>query len=129
MDTEVADQLQPNQCPACTMQLASRQSLRRHWSNWHQERGREELEQYLKRAAAKLHVCPTCGKQFTRPNALHTHQEKIHQQCGMKRAPRFHCPSCQGPFYFLNDMLEHCDTVHNDQLGNAILYCDIISFH
>ena len=97
--------LQSYQYPACNLQLAPRQSLQWHWSNWHQERGSEELEQYLKRAAAKFHVCPTCEKQFTRANTLHTHQEKIHQQCGVKRAPQFNCPSCQGQesFYFLKD--------------------------
>ena len=122
--------IQPNQCPACTMQLASRQSLRRHWDFWHQDRKKEELEEYLQHTTGKRHHCPTCAKTFARPNALKSHQQNIHQQYGLKRVSRFQCPvaDCDElhAFYFLKDLLQHCESSHEDQLGtykiNALCY-------
>ena len=108
-----------NQCPVCNMILASRQSLRRHWNNWHQDRNKGILEEYLRQLdlAGRNHICPICGKAFSRSNI---HQEKVHQQQGLKHEPRFQCTftGCPtSPFYFLKDLLQHCKISHQDQLG------------
>ena len=101
-----------NQCPVCNMTLASRQSLRRHWNNWHGDCDKGILEEHLRQfdRVGKNYVCPACGKAFSRSNILKDHQEKIHQQQGLKRAPRFQCTitGCPlQPFYFLKDLLQH----------------------
>ena len=114
-----------NQCPVCNMVRASRQSLRRHWNNWNQS----VLEEHLRQldTAGKAHICPTCGKAYSRSNILKEHQEKEHLQQGLKRAPRFQCPftGCHlstTSFYFLKDLLQHCEAFHCDQIGISKLY-------
>ena len=112
-----------NQCPVCNMVLASRQSLRRHWNNWHQNCNKSVLEEHLRQldTAGKAHICPTFGKAYSRSNILKEHQEKEHLQQGLKRAPRFQCPftGCHvsTSFYFLKDLLQHCEACHYDQIG------------
>ena len=122
--SRMAMQQGPNchQCPVCNMILASRQSLRRHWNNWHQECNKGILEEYLRQldTSGKNHICPTCGKAFSRSNILKDHQEKMHQEQGLKRKPRFKCTftgCATSPFYFLKDLLQHCEVCHHDQLG------------
>ena len=124
----------PNQCPVCNMVLASRQSLRRHWNNWHQNCNKAVLEEHLRQldTAGKAHICPTCEKAYSRSNILKEHQEKEHLEHGLKRAPRFQCPftGCHvsTSFYFLKDLLQHCEACHCDQIGtsNIIILCTYI---
>ena len=129
VDTTAAQHVQetpiPNKCPVCNMKLASRQSLRRHWDNWHQNCDISILNQHLRQIdrAGRPHVCPTCGKAYSRSNILKDHQEKVHQQQGLKRAPRFQCvfTGCSSPasFYFLKDLLQHYESCHTDELGTS----------
>ena len=121
----MADQLrlQRNQCPACTIQLSTRQSLRRHWSSLHKEKAAQELEDYLQwyDTDGKAHVCPTCGKAFSRSNICKQHQERAHGDKGLKRTARFTCPvpecTSASAFYFVKDVVKHCMTYHHHQLG------------
>ena len=119
--TMATRQTESHQCPVCNVILASRQSLRRHWNNWHQDRDKANLEEHLRQidTAGKIHVCPTCGKAYSRSNILKDHQAKVHQQHGLKRTPRFHCTvsGCPASFYFMKDLLQHCEVSHTEQLG------------
>ena len=36
-----------NQCPACNLQLSTRQCLKRHWSHWQKRIGKDRLDEYL----------------------------------------------------------------------------------
>lgn len=122
--TAMAEQphLQRNQCPACTMQLSTRQSLRRHWANLHKDRDAQDLEVYLQQYGAdtKKHECPSCGKAFSRSNICKEHQEREHGEEGLKRRARFTCPvpECTATSsYFVKDVVDHCMTHHYHLLG------------
>ena len=115
-----------NQCPECKLQLSCRQSLKRHWTTWHTEKTSEQLVAYLDQfdRHGKVHICPTCGKGFSRPNTLKDHQTKLHGEKDLKRMPHFKCPIHQcstPPFYFSKDLLKHCEESHGDQLGMSII--------
>ena len=58
--------------------LASRQSLRRHWSTWHHDRKEEELEMSIKPSASSAggYQCSICSKIFSRNSTLNSHQQK-----------------------------------------------------
>ena len=117
-----AEECHRGQCPECKLQLSSRQSLKRHWNTWHKEKTSEELEAHLHAIdkEGKAHVCPTCGKGFTRSNNLKDHQMKLHGETDLKRKPQFKCPipECSlPPFHFLKDLEHHCEENHGDQLG------------
>lgn len=129
MATNGAD-LKRNQCPLCTMDLSSRQCLRRHWQRWHQEKTSSDLEEYLAEfdSRGKTHVCITCGKHLSRANILKEHQQKVHGLESLKRGGRFTCPfhsACTNEplsdelpsFYHVKDLLEHCSSFHHEQLG------------
>lgn len=121
----MAAALQRNQCPECKLELSTRQSLRRHWHRWHKDTA-TDLEEYLREydKQGKTHMCPTCGKQFSRSNTCKDHQEKAHGEHGLKRKARFMCPvpECTSPacYYFAKDLLQHCTTVHQHQLGEFV---------
>ena len=79
-------QLNNNQCPACNLQLSTRQSLKRHWSHWHKSIVKDRLDEYLTDfdAHGKEHMCLTCSKRFSRSNILKDHQENVHGETGLK---------------------------------------------
>ena len=123
--------LEANQCTACNVQLSTRQSLRRHWKTWHKERDIAELEAYFRHydLQGKHHICPTCGKAFTRACNLKGHQEHVHQVGDLKRKPRFHCPipGCEIPsFYLMTGLIKHCEQLHSNEIGKI---CHRITEH
>ena len=123
MDTE---RYRRNQCPECKLQLSSRQSLCRHWATWHKDQTSKDLATYLEEfdKRGKAHICPTCGKGFSRHNNLKDHQMKFHGQTDLKWKPRFQCPipQCSSPpFYFSTDLLQHCEQNDGEQFGRCII--------
>ena len=122
--TEPERGLGANQCPACTLQLPSRQSLRRHWKTWHKGRDATELEAYFRQydLQGRHHVCPTStwGKAFTRACNLKRHQKEVQMVQDLKRKPRFQCPipGCEvPPFYLMTELMKHCEQLHSDEIG------------
>lgn len=115
-----------NQCPECQLQLSSRQSLYRHWATWHKGKTSQELASYLADydKHGKAHICPKCGKGFSRLTNLKDHQIKLHGEKDLKRKPRFHCPipQCSAPpFYFSTSLLQHCEQTHGEQFGKSTI--------
>jgi len=108
------------------MLLSTKQSLLHHWHRWHRESA-TDLEECLREvdAQGKTHVCPTCGKLFSRSNICKDHQQKAHGENDLKRKARFTCPvpECTSPscYYFAKDLLQHCTAFHQHQLGQLQL--------
>ena len=117
------DHLNNNQCPACNLQLSTRQSLKRHLSHWHKGIVKDRLDEYLTEfdAQGKEYMCLTCSKIFSRSNILKDHQEKVHGETRQKQESCFSCPfpdcTVKSLFYFVKELLQHCDTCHKEQLG------------
>ena len=103
---------------SCTCPLGS--LLNDTGLTWHKEKTSEELEEHAFDKASKPHVCPTCGKGFSRSNILKDHQMKLHGETDLKRKPRSKCPipECSSPpFHSLKDLEHHCEENHGDQRG------------
>ena len=115
--------LQCNQCPVCTMQLSTRQSLR------HTGIGGTRIMQPLIWSSTynilmhrERRMCPTCRRAFFQSNISKQHHKKVHGEEGLKRKARFHIVQylnvhLHHSTYFAKDLLYHRITCHHHHIG------------
>ena len=80
------------------------------------------------------HVCASCDKMFTRMDNLKRHMKQQHCDDGTCRQKKFFIPfNCnKGLFRTSGDIMQHCNTAHNSNLGNThnIIYTyNIVHVH